>query len=605
MKQISNFFRSAFWGILIVLFWHPLRVMAQDDLVIESLQFWGNKEISTSVLNAQMLTKATPWYDFMPFVKPRKFDAGLFHSDMQRLRAFYQGKGFYQVQIDTTLGQRKNGHLFAQIRIKEGPRSRFGMLQILGVDSSRISVHGVVADLQKLSGEPFVQTQLATELTNALRVLRNEGFAFTKAEVTSFVDSLLVNVDVIFELGPMCTVSDIQISGNVGVSQKTVLRGLTFAEGQVFEGKQLDDSRRQLYRAGVFRAVRIDLPDTVLQYTPVRVNVSERPFRSMTLGGGYDTEIGLRASAAWLHRNFGGGARQLRLSGRVSSASRDIVVGIREPYFFGGRNWLNLSGFVQRRQQADAEQNELGGSTSFERNISERLDFVLQFSGGLVASQTDSAFSEIRAALRWDTRDDLFDPHEGFLASFTVRERGWWLHSPWEFWEVTTEGRWFQPLPFKNVWGIRLVGGAIFRINTREDVPTIERYYSGGLNSVRGWSYQELGPKEIRFDNKKMRDEIVPLGGTSHFEGSIELRTTLLRYFGTALFVDAARVANELNAFSLPDLQWSVGGGLRLLTPVGPVRFDVGYRISDDPVLDNHVDFDSRWRLHWSLGQAF
>jgi outer membrane protein assembly complex protein YaeT len=605
MNPILNFQRSILTVIFLVLLWLPMGVGAQDALVIESLQFWGNEEIATSILKAQMLTKATPWYGFMPFVKPRKFDAGLFHSDVQRLLNFYHTKGYHQAQIDTTLEQRKNGHIFAKIRIDEGPQSHFGMFQVLGLDSHRKRDQEVVADLQRLVGEPFVQTHLAEEVTKALRVLRNEGFAFAKAEVSTVTDSLLINVDVVFELGPMCTVSEILIGGNVGVSERTILRGLTFGEGEIFEGNQLDDSRRQLYRAGVFRGVRIDLPDTVAQYTPVRVNVSERPFRSITLGGGYDTEIGLRASAAWLHRNFGGGARQLRLSGTVSAASRDVVVGIREPYFFGGRNWLNLSGFIQRREQAGTEQDELGGSTSFERNITERLDFVLQFSGGVVASQTDSAFSEVRAALRWDKRDDIFDPHKGFLASLTVRERGWWLRSPWEFWEVTTEGRWFQPLPLQNVLGVRLVGGAIFQINSRAEVPTIERYYSGGLNSVRGWNYQELGPKEIRYNAKDDKDEIVPLGGTSHLEGSVELRTTLLRFFGTALFVDAARVDNELDAFSLPDLLWSVGGGLRLLTPVGPVRFDVGYRISDDPVLDSQVDFDSRWRFHLSLGQAF
>ena len=597
--------RSIFSVIFFALLWLPVCAIAQEGLVIESLQFWGNKEIPTRVLKAQMQTKATPWYGFMPFVQPRKFDAGLFHSDVQRLQNFYQTKGYYQAKIDTTLGQRKKGHIFAQIRIDEGPLSHFGMIQVLGVDSLRKRDQEVVADLQSLMGEPFVQAHLAEEVTRALRLLRNEGFAFAKAEVSTFVDSLLVNVDVVFELGPICTVSEILISGNKGVSEQTILRGLTFGKGQVFEGKQLDDSRRQLYRAGVFRAVLMDLPDTVAQNTPVRVKVSERPFKSITLGGGYDTEIGLRASAAWLHRNFGGGARQLRFSGTVSSETRDMVVGIREPYFFGGRNWLNLSGFIQRRKKADVAQNEVGGSTSFERNITEQLDFVLQFSGGLVASQTDSAFSELRAVLRWDTRDDLFDPHKGYMASLTVRERGWWLRSPWEFWEVTTEGRWFQPLPLKNVLGIRLLGGAIFRINTRAEVPAIERYYSGGLNSVRGWSYQELGPKVIRENEKSLKDEVFPLGGTSHLGGSIELRTTWLRFLGTALFVDMAHVANGLNAFSLPDLQWSIGGGLRLLTPVGPVRFDVGYRISDDPVLDNDPDFNSRWRFHWSLGQAF
>jgi outer membrane protein assembly factor BamA len=266
---------------------------------------------------------------------------------------------------------------------------------------------------------------------------------------------------------------------------------------------------------------------------------------------------------------------------------------------------LNLSGFFQKRQHGDEEQDEVGGSASFERNLTERLDFVIQMSGGLVGSQTDSAFSEFRTALRWDSRDDIFDPQHGTLLSLTLRERGWWLHSDWEFLEMTAEGRWFHRLPGKSVLGLRVLGGAIHRINKRASVPGIERYYAGGLNSVRGWHFQELGPKEIRFDANKNKDVVVPFGGTRHLEGSVELRTRLRSFLGVAFFADAANVTHELNVFSVLDLQGSIGAGLRLLTPVGPVRFDAGYRISDDPVLDSHVGFDSRWRFHFSLGQAF
>lgn len=587
----------------------PLKASAQQGAVLESLQFWGNEDLSTRSLKAQMVTKGTPWYDWIPFVKPRIFDAGLFRSDIERLLQYYDSQGFPHAKIDTTLQVRTNGKITLNLRIEEGPRLHIGALQVLGIDSTQQVPSD--EDLKRLIGQPFISAHLSERVRNTLRRYRNSGHAFAKVDVSTYTDSLLVNVDVVFDLGPVCHVSDIEVNGNASVSERTIRRGLTFGKGQLLEGKQLDDSRRQLYRAGVFRSVLLELPDTVVAQTPVRIRVSERPFRSIRLGGGYDTEVGLRASAAWLHRNFGGGAKQLRVSGSVSTESRELVVGIRKPYFYDSRNWLNLSGFVQRRKQSDDEQDEVGGSASFERNVTDHLDFVLQLSSGIVGATTDSAFSDVRASLRWDTRDDLFDPQQGALVSFTVRERGWWLQSAWEFWEVKGEGRWFVPLPFNNVLAIRALGGGIFQIHNRQAVPDIERYYSGGLNSVRGWRYQELGPKTIVEVEENINDgttkssAVVPLGGTSHLEGSIELRTRVLDFLGTALFIDGGKVANDFGVLSFAEFKWSAGGGLRLLTPVGPIRFDVGYRISKDSVLDNHVNFDSRWQFHLSLGQAF
>ncbi|MBT5831287.1 MAG: BamA/TamA family outer membrane protein, partial [Candidatus Latescibacteria bacterium] len=533
--------------------------------------------VSAHALKAQVVTKGTPWYDWVPFVKPRIFDAGLFRSDVDRLLQFYDSQGFTKTKIDTTLQVWKNGTITVNMHIEEGPRLYIGGVRVAGIDSTRLV--SLYEDLNSLIGKPFVPSLLTERVTNTLRSYRNLGYAFAKVEVSTYLDSLLVNVDVGFELGPVCHVSDIQVTGNVSVSERTVRRGLTFDMGQLVEGKKLDDSRRQLYRSGVFRSVILDFPDTVAAQTPVRIRVSERPFKSIRLGGGYDTEVGLRASASWLHRNFGGGAKQLRISGSASTESRDLVVGIRQAYFGDSRNWLNLSGFIQKRKQSDDEQNEVGGRASFERNVTDNLDFVLQLSGGVVGTTTDSAFSDLRASLRWDTRDDLFDPQEGALASVTVRERGWWLQSAWEFWEIKGEGRWFVPLPLNSVLGVRALGGGIFQIHKRQAVPDIERYYRGGLNSVRGWGYQKLGPKVIQetdeiIDGVPVKTiEVVPLGGTSHLEGSIELRTRVLDYLGTALFIDGGKVANEFDILSFAELKWSVGGGLRLLTPVGPIRF--------------------------------
>ena len=112
---------------------------------------------------------------------------------------------------------------------------------------------------------------------------------------------------------------------------------------------------------------------------------------------------------------------------------------------------------------------------------------------------------------------------------------------------------------------------------------------------MRGWSEEELGPRNALG---------LPIGGTSRLEGTVELRIGLLSFLGAAAFLDAGKVGATKAGFSLSDLGWATGSGLRILSPVGPIRFDVGYRLTDDPYLDGVIG-DSRWRFHMSLGQAF
>ncbi|MDP6037802.1 MAG: BamA/TamA family outer membrane protein, partial [Candidatus Latescibacteria bacterium] len=384
----------------------------------------------------------------------------------------------------------------------------------------------------------------------------------------------------------------VEIVGNQDVSQRTILSGLTFRSGDPFRGRDLRDSQRHLYRSGVFRSVALGVSDSLStgNRVGVQVQVSERPFRSVRRGGGFDTDEDMWASAAWMHRNFGGGARQLRLSGRISGQNREAVVGLRESYFLDSRNWLNVSGFLQRERQATFEQDELGGNLALERNIAEGADLVLHASGGVVDFSADSAFTEVGVRVFVDTRDDVFDPQQGILAQINLRERGQLLKADEEFLQATAESRWFVRIPLQSVLAFRAQGGVIFELGKAGGVRPVERFFAGGLNSLRGWALDEVGPKDANND---------PLGGLTRVEMSLEVRTRILPFVGTALFVDVGNVHSDLGAFKPKDLKWSVGAGLRYLSPIGPIRYDVGVRLSGDrPGV-------GRTQHHISLGQAF
>jgi outer membrane translocation and assembly module TamA len=142
----------------------------------------------------------------------------------------------------------------------------------------------------------------------------------------------------------------------------------------------------------------------------------------------------------------------------------------------------------------------------------------------------------------------------------------------------------------RGVLAVRLTGGTISRLGGTVDVPNFERYFAGGANSVRGWSLNRLGPKDV---------EDIPVGGLSLFEGSVEIRHRLIWSLGSAVFVDAGRIGEGRTEAFRPDrLGWSAGFGIRYLTAIGPIRFDVARRLSEDPDED-------RTQIYLSLGQAF
>ncbi|HEX9654322.1 MAG TPA: BamA/TamA family outer membrane protein, partial [bacterium] len=125
--------------------------------------------------------------------------------------------------------------------------------------------------------------------------------------------------------------------------------------------------------------------------------------------------------------------------------------------------------------------------------------------------------------------------------------------------------------------------------------PIEERFYSGGNYSVRGWARQFLGPQVINDST----GTVVPLGGDSALEGSLEYRHPIYKDFTGAVFLDYGNVWQKWNRFYLLDLYYAIGYGLRWNTFIGPIRVDVAWKLNKQP-LDHR-----RMQLHFSIGQAF
>ena len=138
-------------------------------------------------------------------------------------------------------------------------------------------------------------------------------------------------------------------------------------------------------------------------------------------------------------------------------------------------------------------------------------------------------------------------------------------------------------------------------------IPPNKTFYAGGSNSVRGWGARDLVPFEkieylgVTTDSSQIR------GGTSWFEGSIELREKLHKYFGYAVFVDFGNTWNGWNDVRIDDVAVAVGVGLRVYTPIAPFRLDFGTKFYDpsDQKLIFKKNFWENITLHFGIGEAF
>jgi outer membrane translocation and assembly module TamA len=128
-------------------------------------------------------------------------------------------------------------------------------------------------------------------------------------------------------------------------------------------------------------------------------------------------------------------------------------------------------------------------------------------------------------------------------------------------------------------------------------VPFPKKYFLGGATSVRGWGRYEISP---------LSEEGFPLGGNSQFAFSSEARVGLTGSVGGVVFLDGGNVWAKFSDADLGDLRYAAGLGLRYLTPIGPIRFDLGYQLNPIPgLLVNGQIQRRRWRIHFSIGQAF
>jgi translocation and assembly module TamA len=376
-----------------------------------------------------------------------------------------------------------------------------------------------------------------------------------------------------------------------------------FTPGQVFDASALTDLRRALIQTGLVSVADVTpvagaTPDTV----DIAVKLEPAPPHTIAGELGYGTGEGARAEISWTHRNLFPPEGGLTLRSVLGTQEQLGSVIFRRNNFRARDRVLTAQINVSHTQRAayDARTFDLSGQLEKQTNIFFQKTWTWSFGGELVATDERDVIVDtgqprrrtffIAAAptsLNYDGSDDLLDPTKGFRLGGRLSPELSLQGSAFGYARAQLDASAYHPFGNTVVLAGRVRLGTIFGA-PRDAVAPSRRFYAGGGASVRGFGYQDIGPRDPNND---------PIGGRSLAELSVEARIRLFGKFGLVPFLDAGNIyTGEVPDFS--GLRYGTGLGVRYYSNFGPIRVDVGTPITPQPG-------DARVAVYVSLGQAF
>ena len=531
-------------------------------------------------------------------------------EDQQLLADIMSGQGYFDATVNGTveLPESEGGELTVVLQVSPGPRYDFGsiMFEADPVVPEDLITSNFVPDI----GEPIVAERVLAAEANLAVVLPQEGYPFVEIgqrDILLDPETATGDYTLPVEVGPRSSYGDIVTTGESAFDADHIAVLSRFEKGELYDSRMVDDLRQALVATGLFSIVAVEPvpsgeagPDGT-EYATINVTQEAGPPRTLAGSAGYGTGQGFRLEGSWTHRNMFPPEGALIASAVAGTQEQGASVTFRRSN--AGRRdrtvQLGLSALHSDFDAYEAFTGRLAGRISYDSTPiwQKRLTYSYGFEI-LGTNEKDFNFATgvrerrtyyvaaLPGQVTFDTTDDLLDPTEGFRLSAKLSPEASLGSGTQIYGRGLLEGSAYYRVGDDLVIAGRARVGSIVGAD-RELIAPSRRYYAGGGGSVRGFGYQELGPKDI--ENR-------PIGGRSLVEGAAEIRYRFGDY-GVVGFVDAGQVYTSSTP-GFDNLRYGVGLGGRFYTNFGPVRLDVATPINRQPG-------ESRISVYVSIGQAF
>jgi outer membrane protein insertion porin family len=561
---------------------------------IQKIVFKGNKKIKTSQLKKLMATKQSNIFSII--TKTGTLDEDVLKNDLQLLNAYYIDHGYLDAKTSEPKIDLSNPKkIRIEIEITEGSQYHLGDIDFKG---DLITTKEALFKVLKLKrGAVYSNSAIRKDVNAITEKFADQGFAYVEINPETSVDNKNLLVQLTFDIEKKKRVffEKIQVVGNTKTRDKVIRRELQVAEGELYSAADMNKSRDRLKRTGYFKEVDFTTSrGSTEEKINLDIKVEEAPTGALSFGIGYSSIESVVGTASISDRNLFGLGYHGVLKFSLGAYTQNLKLSFTDPYFLG---YPFAAGFDLYHERVEIfteySYKITGGDLRFGKELTDkiRIDLMYKLETISVYNVTDDASiyikdqegkkttSAISFSPSMDTRDDYYNPRRGAKHSLFIQNAGGILGADNYFVKVAGETSWFFPLPLNTTLNLRAKAGAIEPYGGR-NLPVYEKFFVGGINTVRGFEYGMAGPLDVNGE---------PIGAKKMVVFSSEWIFPLSREIGLsgALFFDVGKGFDKWTDFT--PLKFGVGPGIRWFSPFGPIHIDLGFNLNPKKGEKGHV----------------
>ncbi len=600
-----------------------LRVVINEGtkVRIKDIVLIGNQSLKTGEILKRIKTKKAAWWGFFHsgFMKEEEVQ-----EDIERIKAYYDENGFSDVEVSTETEPadpvKNTGDVILKILIKEGRKYLVGDIQLTG--NSVLKPEEIMKALQMTKGKPFSRRSLRLDVANIQDLYFEKGYLSSQIRSESVFNETTDRVDVGYKIveNELTYVERVRIQGNTKTKDIVIRREIRAYPGESFSGAKLKRSKERLYNLGFFEDIRFDTePGSQPNTRDLVVTVKESKTGEFSFGGGYSSIDSVIGFAQIRQKNFDwqnwptltGAGQDFALRVEIGSVRKNAELSFTEPWVFG---YPYSFGFDLYRREFDRSgtagyffnQQNTGGDLRLGKEFTEYDKGLLMYKLEEVkisdipddASQSlrdelgSNVTSSVALTLTHDQRDNVYTPSSGFLVSGTGEIAGGPFGGDRDFTKLYGVASTYFKQFDQMVLELKARAGIADAFGNSEKVPIYERYYAGGANTIRGYRERRVSPRDPGNNE--------PIGGEGYWVGNVEetfpIYPDLIK---GAVFFDTGNVYENIEDFGSGGLVSGVGAGVRIKTPIGPVKLDMGYPLDDVP------GEKKKLRFYFNISQGF
>ena len=588
---------------------------------VKEIKVVGNEAVKTGDIYKAMKTKTASWGGWFRsgYLKEDELQ-----EDIERIKALYDERGFSDVDVtaetEPITGAKAGGDTRLVVTVKEGRKYLVGNVTTKG--NTLLKNEEILKAVQMKNGKPFSRRTLRLDVSAIQDLYFEKGYLSAQIRSESIFNESADRVDINYSIteNELTYVDKVLVTGNTKTKDIVIRRELRAYPGESFSGAKLKRSKERLYNLGFFEDVRFDTePGSLPNTKNLVVSVKEQKTGEFSFGGGYssiDSIIGFaqvrQKNFDWQNRRtFTGAGQDFALRLELGSVRKNAELSFTEPWVFGRPYSFGFD--IYRREFTRSgtsgyffDQRKTGFDLRLGKEFSEYDKGLLMYKLEQVkisdipsdASQIlkdeagKNTTSSLALTLTHDERDNIFNATKGILATATGEIAGGPLGGDKDFMKLDGLASTYLKHWDQLVLELKIRGGIADAYDDTPRVPIYERFFIGGANTVRGYRERRIGPRDT--GNRE------PIGGEAYWVTNVEETFPIYpNLIKGAVFFDMGNNYESIGDFGSGGVFSGVGMGVRIKTPVGPVKLDAGYP------LDDAEGEKKKLRFYFNISQGF